>query len=195
MSISVHSCRCLGWLLTGCIVGAVGGCSFFRSGWEGRSPGHDVPILPATATSALERRGFRRASALPLDSPKSAWWCVRPIRVPANRMAAAVGWYHEWIATPDREAGADFYGSDSVRGGWPASLWSLLRPLYVINHKGAAKGSDVWCRPIQGHDYERLQGELKPGRPAGRLIFPFHNCNTWVPWVIRRSRAAEPSAP
>jgi len=139
MSTNVSSRGVAVWLLAGWVIGCSSGCSFLRAGLEGRTPGHDVPILPASVTSALERQRFRPASTLPLNTPKSAWWCIRPVRVPGNRMAAAVGWYHEWIATPDREAGADFYGSDSVRGGWPPSPWSLLRPLYVIDHKGASK--------------------------------------------------------
>ena len=181
-----------GFIVLVCSV-CLAGCSVMRPTFDSSSKvARSTLALPPSVEKTLERKGFKPLPRAEAEHPKRAWWCVRPVNIPGGRMAAAVGWFHEWILTPNFEMGADCEGADSVRGTWPPSLLSFFKPLKASDHRGAARSETVYAREIpEGQNQDAfLKAALETPR-AGWLPFPFHHCNTWVRKVIRKSRDYE----
>lgn len=157
------------------------GCVLPRMRYDdtGRKGGNPYVRLPAACTASAVHKGFAPASPGELAEPRGVWWCARVLNMPGGRMWAAMGWYHEWIFTPDRECGADLEGADSIAGTWPESWKSFFRPMVVSQHKGSAAKPGTLAKRIRGIDYEKLQGRLEPGTRAG-TIFPITNCAKWA---------------
>jgi hypothetical protein len=169
----------------------LGGCSALRP----RFDSHQRIVCqtlasPPSVHATLARKGFHPISAAEARRPTRVWWCVRPVNIPCGRMAAGMGWYHEWILAPGVETGADFYGSDSVRGTWPRSPAAFFRPLVATDHRGAARNPETYCRELTDVQPQAVASAVARTPTAGSLPFPLHNCNTWVRAVQARARQA-----
>ncbi|MGC8740827.1 MAG: hypothetical protein ACP5QZ_08315 [Candidatus Sumerlaeaceae bacterium] len=163
-------------------------CSMLRPPFDVTSRGLSETLrLPPSVHATLQRKRFQLLPSGEARKPTKVWWCVRPVNIPAGRMAAAVGWYHEWILAPGFEKGADFAGSDSVRGTWPPSPLALLQPLHANEHKGAALAPETYAREIRRVSPQLIRKAAANTPHAGFFPFPFHNCNTWVRKVIRKA--------
>ena len=104
-------------------------------------------------------------------------------------MFAAMGFYHQWIYTPDAEEGMGFVGAEGTDyAGLPQPLSNVFIPMEVMSHRGAVLDRDVVVKPIQQVDYDRLVDNINADRKGG--YFPICNCYGWTDRVIRRSRTA-----
>ncbi len=184
--------RLLWWKLCLLVVGVtfmLTACStlrppYKRCGWLAA----ETLDIPPTVDAMLRRRGFHPIDPQEARHPTRVWWCVRPVNIPGGRMAARVGWFHEWILAPGLESGADFQGADSVRGTWPKSPLALLRPLHRNEHRGSALQAGTYCREVRDVTPQAIQEAVHKTPRAGWLPFPLHNCHTWVQKVSRQAR-------
>jgi len=168
------------------------GCSYLRPPFGSPSKVVNSTLtLPPPVHATLARKGFTPLAPHEARRPQRAYWCVRPVNIPGGRIAAALGWYHEWILMPGMEMGADFEGADSVRGTWPPSPKAFFVPLRANDHTGAAAGQETYCRPIEGVKTEALCQSAYATPRAGPFPFPMSNCNTWVRKVIKKARLAQ----
>jgi len=113
--------------------------------------------------------------------------CKRVPRVPAGRMMAAMGFYHQWIYTPTKERGVGFVGADySHFAGLPDPLWNIFKPLAVVDHSGAVTKPDTLVKRIEGLDPAQVE-PLMGLRSTGKY-FPFANCQRWVAETLGAAR-------
>ncbi|MCX7019552.1 MAG: hypothetical protein NTY46_11305 [Candidatus Sumerlaeota bacterium] len=163
-----------------------GGCALLqRTPYENEN-GTSNPWTnaPQASLQSVMNKGFAPAQPEQLKQQGRVWWCARVLNMPGGRIFGALGWYHEWIYTPDREAGADFAGCDSIKGTWPASWTAFFSPMTVTEHTGAAAQPGTFAKPVPDVDYAKIQQRLQPGSRAG-TIFPITNCNSWVRKTVR----------
>lgn len=183
--------RAITWLalLTFAAAVLLNGCSTLRLSYDRRHGiGAQSLEIPPSVDAMLRRHGFEPIDPREARHPRRVWWCVRPVNIPGGRMAAQVGWFHEWILAPGFEGGADFRGADSVQGTWPQSPEAFLLPLHISDHRGASLHAGTYCRELTNVTPKAIHQAARKMPQAGWLPFPFHNCHTWVRKVVREAR-------
>ncbi len=185
------------WLFVGLIMQA--GAHTTAGSWG--SPGRDIRAgngvvecpTPRCCLVPAMRRGY-----VPFDSgvttgPRTALLCRCIMKIRGGRILAAVGFYHQWIYTPDAEVGMSFVGADHVGyAGLPRPLSNVFRRMQVQNHAGLILGRDVLVKPIPDIEYKRLVGNMHTGLKGG--YFPWANCYGWTREVISRSSTGSTKA-
>ena len=185
------------WVLLAASAGLLAGCVFARKGPEGLGGvgghreltgfGYGCHCTPGCVVAPARRHGFVAVADGISTGPETVLLCRRVIQSPGGRMAGALGFYHEWIYTPDAEVGLGFVGAEEVGfAGLPQPLTNVLLPMAVGDHAGRIHERDVFVRPVEGVEYGRLVESLHSDRRKG--YFPFTNCYLWANAAIRDAR-------
>lgn len=157
----------------------VWGCSTFRSNENGS--------MPSAVFQPAVRRGYGPAAGHLPGTSETVLLCRRVMTVPGARMMAACGFYHEWIYTPDREAGRGFVGAEETGyAGLPRPLSNVFWPMCVMDHSGAVYAQGVLVKPVSGLDSLKLVEEMtERGHPG---YFPISNCSNYITHALAAAR-------
>jgi hypothetical protein len=167
------------------------------------------PTAPLPRLFSRGDGGYSSALLSPPWSTAEVFYCKRPTDITFIEFTrkfqesflgpgSGVDLTHHWLRTPTTEAGLGAEGGevpgrrDSIDDGLDLARHGFRAQ--VNDHSGESERVGAVCTPVPNVDVDCVNEALTIGRPAGRWIPPFSDCQTFARSVVQQCAVPTPAA-